>query len=91
MTENRVKVQSIVKNQLPSFVREDYPLVAEFLTQYYKSQEYQGAPKDLIESIEKYLKLDNNTNLTEQTTLTQDISFFETEIRIDPTTVCRFS
>ena len=90
MTENRVKVQSIIKNQLPSFVREDYPLVAEFLTQYYKSQEYQGAPKDLVENIDKYLKLDNNTNLTEQTTLTQDISFFETEIRIDPTSIKGF-
>ena len=33
MIENRVKIQNIVENQLPIFVREEFPLVVEFLKQ----------------------------------------------------------
>ena len=33
----RVKIQSIVESQLPSFVQNDFPLLAEFLKQYYKN------------------------------------------------------
>ena len=34
MSEKKVKFSSIVKNQLPSYVREEFPLVEEFLSQY---------------------------------------------------------
>ena len=44
MSEKRVKLNQIVKNQLPSYVQEDFPLVGEFLSQYYQGQEYQGGP-----------------------------------------------
>ena len=30
MSEKRVKLNQIVKNQLPSYVQEDFPLVGEF-------------------------------------------------------------
>ena len=48
MSEKRVKLNQIVKNQVPSYVREDFPLVGEFLSQYYIGQEYKGGPIDLI-------------------------------------------
>ena len=48
MSEKRVKLNQIVKNQVPSYVREDFPLVGEFLSQYYIGQEYKGGPVDLI-------------------------------------------
>ena len=38
MSEKRVKLNQIVKNQLPSYVRDDFPLVGEFLSQYYTGQ-----------------------------------------------------
>ena len=38
----RVQIQNIVENQLPSFVQEDFPLLGEFLKEYYTSQEYPG-------------------------------------------------
>ena len=40
MPEKRVQLNQIVKNQLPSYVQEDFPLVGEFLSQYYQGQEY---------------------------------------------------
>ena len=52
MSEKRVKLNQIVKNQLPSYVQEDFPLVGSFLSQYYQGQEYQGGPIDLIQNID---------------------------------------
>ena len=57
MSENRVQFNAIVSNQLPLYVKEDFPLISEFLEQYYLGQEYQGGPVDLIQNIDKYIKL----------------------------------
>ena len=65
MAENRVQFNNIVQNQLPQYVREEYPLIEEFLKQYYIAQEFDGAPIDLIQNIDKYISLDKTTNLIE--------------------------
>jgi hypothetical protein len=83
MTEKRVQFNNVVQNQLPSYVREDFPLISEFLKQYYLSQEFQGAPVDLIQNIDRYIKLDETTNLIESVILSGDISFASTTINID--------
>jgi len=57
--ETRVKVNQIIENQLPEFILDESPKFSEFLKQYYISQEYQGAPIDISENIDQYLKLDN--------------------------------
>jgi hypothetical protein len=59
--ETRVKVQQIIENQLPEFILDKSPNAAEFLKQYYISQEYQGGPVDIAENLDQYLKLDNLT------------------------------
>ena len=51
MTEKRVQINKVVKDQLPSYVRDDSPLVGEFLSAYYQGQEYQGGPIDIILSL----------------------------------------
>ena len=56
MTTKRVKFSNIVQNQLPGYVKSDYPLVAEFLKSYYQGQEYQGGPVDLVNNIDQYVK-----------------------------------
>ena len=50
MAEKRVQFNQIVKSQLPEYVQDDFPLVGEFLSQYYQGQEYKGGPLDLIEN-----------------------------------------
>jgi len=57
--DKRVKVQQIIENQLPEFVLSESPNTAEFLKQYYISQEYTGAPIDLVDNLDQYIKLDN--------------------------------
>jgi hypothetical protein len=74
--ETRVKVQQIIENQLPEFLRSESPKAVDFLKQYYISQEYQGAPADLANNLDQYLKIDNLTPevISGITTLSADIS-----------------
>ena len=85
MADTRVKISSVVSNQLPDYVREDYPLVGEFLTEYYRSMESQGLTLDLFKNIDKYVKVDELTNLVDSTTLTSDVSFVDSTISVDST------
>ena len=80
MAENRVQFNNIVQNQLPQYVREEYPLIEEFLKQYYIAQEFDGAPVDLIQNIDKYISLDNTTNLVESTTLRTELQEYDRTI-----------
>ena len=85
MTETKIKISSVVENQLPEFVREEFPLVSEFLKQYYLSLESQGSPYDLISNLDQYIKVDTLSNLIESTTLLTDVSFFDTTINVSST------
>ena len=85
MSEKRIQFNNIVQNQLPTHIRENFPLVSEFLKQYYISQEYQGAPIDLIQNIDKYIKLDNITNLSYSAKLASSIDFDDSVITVDAT------
>ena len=82
MTETRIKISSIVENQLPQFVKEEFPLVSEFLSQYYTSLENQGGTSDILQNIDQYIKVDNLTNLIESTTLISDVTFFDSTISV---------
>ena len=77
MLESRIKISSIVANQLPEFVREEFPLVGEFLSQYYLSLEGQGSTLDILQNIDQYVKVDNLANLVDSTELTSDVDFID--------------
>ena len=83
MTEKRVQFSNIVQNQLPAYVRTDFPLISEFLKQYYLAQEYQSGPIDLIQNIDQYVKVDDITNLTESVVLEKTIGVENTSIEVD--------
>ena len=57
--DKRIKVNTIIENQLPEYVVTDFPNATEFLKQYYISQEFQGGTSDLINNFDQYLKSDN--------------------------------
>ena len=83
MAEKRVQFNNVVQNQLPSYVREEFPLISEFLKQYYLAQEFQGAPIDLIQNIDRYIKLEETTNLLDSVTLLSDVDFIDTTVKVD--------
>ena len=82
MAVKRVQFNNIVQNQLPNNVRDDFPLVAEFLKSYYQGQEYQGGPIDLIQNIDQYTKISEQTNQVSSTILDGDITSFATTIPV---------
>ena len=86
MSEKRVQLNQIVKNQLPSYVKEDFPLVGEFLSQYYKGQEYEGGPVDLIQNIDSYVKLSECGNLVKSTNTTAYAGITTSTIFVSNTT-----
>ena len=89
MVENQklVKISDVVENQIPEFILEDNPNFAEFLKQYYLSQEFQGAPTNLSENLSSYKNFSSfdSNNLIESTTLSSDIEFFDDEIYVGST------
>jgi len=85
MVETRIQISSVVEGQLPEFVREEFPLVAEFLNQYYLSLESQGGTTDILQNIDQYVKVDNLTNLTESTILGADVNSFDSTINVSST------
>ena len=91
MVKTRVQINSVVESQIPGFVREDFPLVAEFLKEYYRSQEIDGASYDILQNIDQYIKLDELTNLVDSTAVekTDDslysIGLFDNEIFVTST------
>ena len=78
----RVQIQDIIEYQLPAFVRDDFPLVGEFLKQYYISQEYPTAPSDIIQNIDEYVKLETLLDSQDETNLAADVDFSDTEITV---------
>ena len=57
--DKRIKVNTIIENQLPEFILADFPNAVDFFKQYYISQEFQGGPSDIINNFDQYLKVDN--------------------------------
>ena len=85
MSEKRVKLNQIVKSQLPAYVQESFPLIGQFLTKYYIGQEYQGGPIDLINNIDSYIKLSECGNITKSTNTTRSAGFSTTTIFVSNT------
>ena len=85
MTIKRVKISSIVETQFPLYVREEYPLISEFISEYYKSLDNNGSTYDILQNIDQYVKLDEITNLIESTVLTSDLDIISNEISVSST------
>lgn len=82
MTETRIKINSILENQLPQYVRDEFPLIFEFLKQYYISIENQSGCLDILQNIDKYIKLDQLTSLVESTALISNVDYLDTTISV---------
>ena len=85
--EKRVELNKIIESQLPEFLVADFPKAVEFLRQYYISQEYQGGDSDLINNLDRYIKLDNLIPevVIGKATLSSDITSTDTTITVSST------
>ena len=83
MAEKRIQFSNIVQNQLPAYVKEEFPLVSDFLKQYYIAQEFEGAPIDLIQNIDEYIKISELTHVVDSVVLASDLGYDDTTIEVD--------
>ncbi len=85
--EQRVQIQEVIENQLPEFILDESPKTAEFLKQYYISQENQGASVDIVENLDQYLDLDNLVSevIVDESSLSAQISDTDTNIFVSNT------
>jgi len=60
-------------------------LVGEFLSAYYKGQEYQGGPIDLVNNIDSYIKISESGNIIKSTSLTNRIEAEDVDITVENT------
>ena len=85
MAEKRVQFSNIVQNQLPAYIQDEFPLVAEFFKSYYQGQEYQSGPLDLIQNIDQYIKVQEQTSLITSVVLDDALTTYGTTINVDLT------
>jgi hypothetical protein len=77
----RIPVSSIVNYQLPSFVRDEYPLFSEFLEQYYLSDQ----SEKLTQNLDKDIDIDFVFKLRNNAVLTSEAGFIDSDINVDST------
>ncbi len=85
MTVDRVKFQEIVESQLPRYVREDFPLLGDFIKQYYISQEFESGPIDVLNNIDQYVKVDQLCDVVDSTKLIGSLNTVDTTIVVSST------
>ena len=83
MSTKRIQFNNVVQNQLPGYVKSEYPLVVDFLKSYYQGQEYQGGPIDLVQNIDQYTKVGEQVGLTENVGLGASIGVVDDTIQVD--------
>jgi len=85
--ESRVKVHQLIEGQLPEYILDQSPKTVEFFQQYYRSQEYQGGPIDLVDNLDQYLSLDQLTPqvIVGVTSLTSDSVSTDSTITVEST------
>jgi hypothetical protein len=85
MKDTRIKVSTLIENQVPKYIRENSPLLIDFLRQYYISVESKGQVLDIFENIDQYINIDTLTKFKKNTKLSNNISFFDDSIQVEST------
>ena len=85
--ERRVQLNKIIESQLPEFLVADFPKAVDFFKQYYISQEKQGGNIDLVDNLDRYIRVDNLVPevVVGKTTLSSGISATDTTITVPST------
>lgn len=80
-------LSTLVENQLPQFISDDYPLFVEFVKKYYEQLEVKGQPLDILNNFVHYLNIDNYDKelLKGYTTLSAEVSSSSSTINVEST------
>ena len=82
MSKTRVNIFQTIKDSLPLFIREQYPLFGELLEEYYLSLEKKTGVYDILTRINEYLNLDELSSIVERTSINVPSYSFEDQISV---------
>ena len=85
MSKTTVKLFQTIKESIPSFIREEFPLFGELLEQYYICLEKKTGVYDILNQINEYIKIDEIVSASKSTTLVRDLFDFQTTIEVEST------
>jgi len=77
----KIELSSIIENQFPTYVREEFPLAIEFIKQYYISSN----SDKIVQNLAEYLDLDTFFRLNDTAILTSPVSETDDVIFVDST------
>ena len=83
----KVKIHEVIQSQIPEVIDFENPLLGEFLSQYYISQEFQGGSIDIADNLVEYKSLDflNTETLIGFTSVTEYVFLNSDTIFVDST------
>jgi hypothetical protein len=85
MSKTRVNIFQTIKESLPLFIREQFPLFGDLLEEYYISLEKKTGVYDILQQINENINLNNLTSLVESTIVTETLYSFNKEIIVSTT------
>jgi len=85
MSSDKLNISTFIEEQLPSFIKEEFPRFSNFFTSYYKSLEISGGVLDIANNILDYVNFDSLTkeNLISETNLTSAVTSSGTTISVN--------
>ena len=83
--QNRVQIKNLVQDQVPQYVRDQYPEFIEFLVDYYRTLEDPGGPLDIINNIDNYTALEQLAELVYKTDSTESVGYSTDIVRVTDT------
>ena len=72
--ESRTKISDRLEEQIPQFIRDDYPDFIQFMKYYYQAPELKGNQVDVIQNLDEYYNIDRLNDLVESTTASSGIT-----------------
>ena len=83
--QKRVQIKNLIQDQVPQYVRDQYPEFVEFLVDYYRTLEDPGGPLDIANNIDSYTKLENLAELVFKTDSTEAVGYSTDIVRVSDT------
>lgn len=80
-------LSTLIEQQIPQFISDEYPIFVEFVKKYYEQLEVRGQPLDIIQNLSSYTDIDtyNREIFKQNTVLTSNIGSTDTTISVDDT------
>ena len=83
--QTRIKISQVLESQIPDFVNDEFPLFKDFLKQYFESLEIDGGAYNLLQNVDKHIKLDFQFSVPESTESVEEFLIGDDVLEVEST------